>query len=463
MWPICLVLGLGLISSECFAAQLIEPNDLDEDHLRVARKLYDSCLNTDNGVQDNNDYDYEDYGKNGTCLDYYDINDCGRYDNENFKAKEMCCVCGGGKRMRYQDSCVLMRIDDSECDVADKTILECNSEGVQHNDLCYSIGIVVDANIDGSIIYDVYNDNEYNQFDYTTAQCGREFLPTYRCIKECESNSDCTPRFPYCIEGSCEECMDDNDCPMSRPYCTKTPKGSVARCIGPYPLSARAGECSDMGLQQLTDESICNQTVLNYFELAVDPTWTNFTTINDTYHLPGCNVRGGLWPYFNYAPTGNPHYNSHAVCVAEPIDCEYSEWTTWTSQKGKQVRTRDVKIRALFGGLPCDGETEQIKKDPETCDDGILNQDEEKMDCGGVCPACPGPTVCKNKLPKRRCRAILMNGKCGTSWSKVKCCATCRAGCANIWKTKKCMKLIPHCRRSSLVRRKCQKACRKCK
>ena len=76
-----------------------------------------------------------------------------------------------------------MRIDDSECDVADETILDCNSEGVQHNDLCYSIGIVVDANIDGSIIYDVYNDNEYNQFDYTTAQCGREFLPTYRCIK----------------------------------------------------------------------------------------------------------------------------------------------------------------------------------------------------------------------------------------------------------------------------------------
>jgi len=103
---------------------------------------------------------------------------------------------------------------------------------------------------------------------------------------------------------------------------------------------------------------------------------------------------------------------------------------------------------------------------PETCDDGILNQDEEKVDCGGVCPACPGPTgptVCKNVLPKRRCRAILMNGKCGTSWSKVKCCATCRAGCANIWKTRKCMKLIPHCRRSSLVRRKCQKACRKCK
>ena len=71
-----------------------------------------------------------------------------------------------------------------------------------------------------------------------------------------------------------------------------------------------------MGLQQLTDESICNQTVLSDFKFAVDPQFTNYTTVNDTYHLPGCNVEGGLWPYFNYALTGNPYYESHAVCVA---------------------------------------------------------------------------------------------------------------------------------------------------
>jgi len=458
MWPICLVLGLGLISSKCFAKQLIEPNDLDEEHLRDARKLYDSCLNTDNGAQDNREpVDY----RNGTCMDYRRVSDCGKYDNDNFTAGEMCCVCGGGKRMRYQDSCVLMPIDDSECDVENKTILDCNSEGVQHNDLCYSKQDQMDVNIDGSTVYDIYDeDNDDNIWDYTTATCGR-YISTYRCIKECRSNSDCTDRFRYCIQGSCEECMDDKDCPLNRPYCTKTPKSSNARCIGPYPLTARAGECSDMGLQQLTDESICNQTVLSYFNFALDPQYTNYTTINDTYHLPGCNVLGGLWPYFNYAPTGTPSYESHAVCVAEPIDCEYSEWTNWTGKKGKQVRTRDVKVRALFGGLPCYGETEQRK---ETCDDGIRNQDEEKTDCGGVCPACrPGPTVCKNLLPKRRCRAILMKGKCGTAWSRAKCCSTCRAGCGNIWKTRKCMKLKAHCRRSSLVRRKCQKACRKCK
>ena len=29
----------------------------------------------------------------------------------------------------------------------------------------------------------------------------------------------------------------------------------------------------------------------------------------------------------------------------------------------------------------------------ETCDDEILNQDEEKTDCGGSCPACPGSFI----------------------------------------------------------------------
>ena len=77
-----------------------------------------------------------------------------------------------------------MPIDDSECDVANKTILDCSSEGVQHNDLCYSKVNSVDANIDGSIVYDVYDeDNDDYIWDYTTAFCGRGLSPTFRCIK----------------------------------------------------------------------------------------------------------------------------------------------------------------------------------------------------------------------------------------------------------------------------------------
>lgn len=77
-----------------------------------------------------------------------------------------------------------MAIDDSECDVENKTILDCNSEGVQHNDLCYVKQNEMDANIDGSIVYDLYDeDNDDNIWDYTTAMCGRSYFRTFRCIK----------------------------------------------------------------------------------------------------------------------------------------------------------------------------------------------------------------------------------------------------------------------------------------
>ena len=71
--------------------------------------VYDSCLNTDNGAQDDYDtlYDY----RNLTCMDYFDIDDCGKHDNDDFKAKEMCCICGGGKRMRYQGNQFLVWLE----------------------------------------------------------------------------------------------------------------------------------------------------------------------------------------------------------------------------------------------------------------------------------------------------------------------------------------------------------------
>ena len=46
----------------------------------------------------------------------------------------------------------------------------------------------------------------------------------------------------------------------------------------------------------------------------------------------------------------------------------------------------------------------------ETCEDSILNQDEEKTDCGGSCPACPGSytrACCLNVFPIRPINSIL--------------------------------------------------------
>jgi len=48
----------------------------------------DGCVNTDSGVTDSS---------NNGCSSYL-VGQCGRHDDADFKASEMCCLCGGGNR-----------------------------------------------------------------------------------------------------------------------------------------------------------------------------------------------------------------------------------------------------------------------------------------------------------------------------------------------------------------------------
>jgi len=43
------------------------------------------CVDSDNGKTDSAE---------GGCNTYLEVSDCGKYDDEDFKAKELCCVCG---------------------------------------------------------------------------------------------------------------------------------------------------------------------------------------------------------------------------------------------------------------------------------------------------------------------------------------------------------------------------------
>jgi hypothetical protein len=56
----------------------------------------------------------------------------------------------------------------------------------------------------------------------------------------------------------------------------------------------------------------------------------------------------------------------------------------------------------LFLGGGCTGDTVNPLMVDGTCSDNILNQDEEKTDCGGVCPSCEDSTVSP-------CKALLTN------------------------------------------------------
>ena len=50
--------------------------------------LIGACVNTNNGATDS-------MGDN--CVDWYDEypEDCGKYDDNDFKAEIVCCACGG--------------------------------------------------------------------------------------------------------------------------------------------------------------------------------------------------------------------------------------------------------------------------------------------------------------------------------------------------------------------------------
>jgi len=381
---------------------------------RNGRKVYDSCQNTDNGARDV-------YGDGCYAYDEHD-SDCGAYDDDDFKASKMCCVCGGGATQvdgKLKDTCVYKAIEDSECPSSTPAdYLECNEEGLQHGDLCW-------------VEYDDYPLIDGSVGEDEGTDCG-DYV--FKCVKECSKDQDCTTRFPYCIDGSCEECLTDQDCPTTRPFCTKNPGNSEGRCKGPYPITATKSNCSDYGLEPLMDKSICQQLSDDLF-----PDNGDISEDTEDYYPLGCHLYEGVEVMFNDGSEGGGrYYDRMGVCIAEPIDCEWSEYSKWSKCKnGKEERTRAVETRALFGGKSCKGQEKQTR-------------------------TCGEEESCWNLRSKRQCRAIKMKGLCGTAFWMKQCCATCGAGCANIWPNKKCRKLVPHCRRSSKVRRKCQKACGKC-
>ena len=51
------------------------------------------CIDTNGNATDVDRYDCERY----RVYMSQDSKICGKYDNQDFKSKEMCCVCGGGR------------------------------------------------------------------------------------------------------------------------------------------------------------------------------------------------------------------------------------------------------------------------------------------------------------------------------------------------------------------------------
>ena len=74
---------------------------------------------------------------------------------------------------------------------------------------------------------------------------------------------------------------------------------------------------------------------------------------------------------------------------------------------------------------------------------------------------------CRNRLDYRTCGKAAMKGKCSRNWWQFFCMATCKRCCGNIWGDKRCDRLKFLCKKKrksgAEVRKKCRKACGKCK
>merc|ERR1712212_263973 len=117
------------------------------------------------------------------------------------------------------------------------------------------------------------------------------------------------------------------------------------------------------------------------------------------------------------------------------VDCTWGPWGSWsacskTCGGGTRTQTRIKSVVEANGGA-CIGKNQQEEtcnqEKCQTCDDDILNQNEEKIDCGGVCPACPEEVpqdVCKNYngIPHKR-RPVCCHKKCpecgGKNWKNL--------------------------------------------
>jgi len=104
---------------------------------------------------------------------------------------------------------------------------------------------------------------------------------------------------------------------------------------------------------------------------------------------------------------------------------------------------------------------------------GVILDYVDETACGGCEPKEPtlgskGPLdKCRNRLNYRTCGKAAMKGKCSRNWWQFFCQATCKKCCGNIWGDKRCDRLKFLCNKKrktgAEVRRKCRKACEKCK
>ncbi len=149
-------------------------------------------------------------------------------------------------------------------------------------------------------------------------------------------------------------------------------------------FSANAGEeCinNDDCESDICEGGYCReQSIMGYISGLLSDILDELTpalTVQDTAPTPSGGSGGG---------GGGPWRGSSGVCVS---NWTCTEWTACISDKKTRTCTdiNDCQLEEPIYGKPSEEMLCQLSPTP-TCTDGILNQNEENVDCGGVCEPC---------------------------------------------------------------------------
>jgi hypothetical protein len=172
-------------------------------------------------------------------------------------------------------------------------------------------------------------------------------------------------------------------------------------CIGTPPPPPANDDCSGAVALTVNPDQLCGTVTTSTIASATpssqsttacggtedDDVWFSFTATSSQHYIDLLNITGGttdlyhsVWsgtcPTLNLVAGSCSDPNSSTVTGLTPGNTYYVRVYSWTSTSG-QTSVFDICI----GSDPA-----------PTCSDGIQNQGETGVDCGGPCPACPPPS-----------------------------------------------------------------------
>ncbi len=135
-------------------------------------------------------------------------------------------------------------------------------------------------------------------------------------------------------------------------------------------------------------------------------------------HLDAVNSQGDFC-YYRLSVVGPPCLYT-LKCYTDGVNANYND--QFYNQAGVESAFTTVDLPDGLGTItsgfiaanPIDlYEYEEDVPQPPSCFDGIMNQDETDIDCGGVCVACPPPETCFDGIMNQDETGIDYGGVCG--------------------------------------------------